>query len=133
FPFGYGLSYTTFAYSDLKISPVKIAQNDTVIVYATIKNTGQMAGDEVVQLYVQDEKASVEREVKSLKGFRRVRLKPGESKIVSFKLDKNALSFYDVKTDKWKAEPGKFNVLLGSSSRDIRLTGEFSLGPVEKF
>jgi len=127
FPFGYGLSYTTFAYSDLKINPEKITQNDTIVVHATIKNTGDMAGDEVVQLYLQDEKASVEREVKSLKGFRRVGLKPGESKIVSFKLDKNALAFYNVKTGEWVTEPGRFNVLLGGSSRDVRLQGGFTV------
>ncbi len=119
FPFGYGLSYTTFKYSDLKISPSEITPNDTAAVQLTVTNTGEMAGDEVVQLYVQDMKASVEREVKALKGFKRVSLRPGESKIVTFKMDKSALSFYDVKSQKWVAEPGEFKILLAHSSKDI--------------
>ncbi len=127
FPFGYGLSYTTFEYSSLQITPNKISTNDTITVKVNIQNTGQRAGDEVVQLYVQDVKASVHREVKSLKGFKRVRLNPDESKIVTFKLDKNDLSFYSEKERKWVAESGKFNLLIGSSSRDIRLTGSFNL------
>lgn len=127
FPFGYGLSYSTFKYSDLKISPRKIAPNDTVVVQLKVTNTGDMAGDEIVQLYVQDVEASVEREVKALKGFQRVSLAPGESKMVSFKLAKSALAFYDVNLRKWKAEPGKYNVLLGSSSRNILLRDEFLL------
>ena len=127
FPFGHGLSYTTFAYSDLRIKPPRMAADDTVTVQLTVKNSGDMAGDEVVQLYVQDVKASVDREVKALKRFKRISLRPGESKIVSFQLDKNAMSFYDVKSNKWKAEPGRFNVLLGSSSRNIRLQGDFML------
>jgi len=127
FPFGYGLSYTTFSYSSLQISPQKIAQNDTVQVQLRVKNTGKMAGDEVVQLYVHDVKASVPREVKALKGFTRVSLKPGETKLVTFKLNKKHLSFYDPKTKKWVAEPGRFEVLIGHSSRDIRLRGSFRL------
>ena len=127
FPFGYGLSYTTCQYSDLKINPTKMAMNDTITVQLTIKNTGQMAGDEVVQLYVQDVKASVERPLKELKGFKRVSLKPAEMKNVTFLLDKSALSFYDVESKKWIAESGKFNVLVGSSSRDIRLRKTFRL------
>ena len=124
FPFGYGLSYTTFAYSDLHINPAKITIDDSVTVQLTVKNSGDRAGEEVVQLYVQDVKASVEREVKALKGFQRISLKPGENKIVCFKLDKKALSFYDVTSKQWKAEPGQFNILIGSSSGDIRLQGE---------
>jgi len=127
FPFGYGLSYTTFEYSDLRINPSRIMADDTVTVQLTVKNTGDMAGDEVVQVYVQDVEASVEREVKSLKGFQRISLDPGERKTISFKLAQSALSFYDVKSKKWVAEPGKFNVLIGSSSADIRLEGEFML------
>ncbi|MBN2088293.1 glycoside hydrolase family 3 C-terminal domain-containing protein, partial [candidate division KSB1 bacterium] len=97
FPFGHGLSFTQFSYSDLKITPVKINQNDTITVDLKVINTGKMAGEEVVQLYIRDVKASVDREVKALKGFSRIGLLPGESKIVKLQLNKNDLSFYDVK------------------------------------
>ena len=125
FPFGHGLSYTRFEYSDLRITPDRMTPADTAAVECTVKNTGAMAGEEVVQLYVQDVAASVEREVKALKGFQRITLKPGESKEVSFRLDKKALSFYDVKNRRWLAEPGYFKVLIGRSSRDIRLEKTF--------
>jgi beta-glucosidase len=127
YPFGYGLSYTTFEYSDLKLSSKDMGLNDTLKVTLTVTNTGKTAGDEIVQLYLSDKKASVEREVKSLKGFKRVSLKPGESKDVTFSIDKSALAFYDVKNKEWKAEKGKFDVLIGASSRDIRLTTGFKL------
>jgi len=127
FPFGYGLSYTTFKYSDLQIIPNKISANDTITVKVNVQNTGQTAGDEVIQLYIHDVKASVDREVKSLKGFKRISLNPGERKTVTFKLENKDLSFYSEKKKKWIAEPGKFNVLIGSSSRDIRLKGSFTL------
>ncbi len=127
YEFGYGLSYTTFEYSDLKLSSTKVTQNDTLEISVTIKNSGKMDGDEVVQLYISDKKASVEREVKSLKGFARVSLKVGESKTVSFKITKKDLAFYDVKNKTWKVEKGKFNVLIGASSRDIKLIKTFTL------
>ncbi len=124
FPFGHGLSYTTFKYSNLDI----IKQNHKFIVKADIQNTGNVAGEEIVQLYIQDVESSVEREVKVLKGFIRVNLEPEESKTVTFQLDKSALAFYDVKTKEWITEPGEFRILIASSSRDIRLTGSFELG-----
>ena len=127
FPFGYGLSYTTFNYSNLEITPNIIKQNGIVTVKVNIQNTGKMAGDEVVQIYLRDIKSSVEREVKALKGFTRVGLKPGESNVVTFELDKSSLAFYDVNLKKWIAEPGKFKVMVGSSSRDIRLESDFEL------
>ena len=127
FPFGFGLSYTNFAYSGLQITPKKIPAGGIVDVKVTIKNSGDRAGDEIVQLYLQDVKASVDREVKSLKGFKRVHLEAGEKKTVTFKINKDDLAFYSEKKKKWIAEPGKFNVLIGSSSRDIRLTGGFTL------
>jgi beta-glucosidase len=92
-----------------------------------VKNTGKISGDEIVQVYVQDISASVEREVKSLKGFARVSLKPGEDKRIFFKIDKDDLSYYDVTKKSWIAEPGQFKVLIGNSSRDIRLEGVFDL------
>jgi beta-glucosidase len=127
FPFGYGLSYTTFEYSDLKISASEISSTDTLTIKVTVKNTGSMAGDEVIQLYLRDIEASVEREVKSLKGFARISLGPGESKTATFKLDQSHLSFYDVNQRQWVAEAGEFEVLVGSSSRDIHLSGKFFL------
>jgi len=127
YEFGFGLSYTTFEYSDLKLSSEKMLQNDTLEISLTVKNTGKVYGDEVIQLYISDKKASVEREVKSLKGFARVSLKAGESKPVTFKITKEDLAFYDVKSKSWVAEKGKFEVLIGTSSRDIRLNKSFSL------
>jgi beta-glucosidase len=127
FPFGFGLSYTAFEYSDIKVDKPVIDQNDTLTVSLRVKNTGRMDGDEIVQLYLHDPVASVEREVKSLKGFERVSLKAGESREVRFKIDKNDLSFYDTPLKRWVAEPGQFDVLIGSSSRDIRLTQHFLL------
>lgn len=127
FPFGFGLSYTTFEFSDLKLNKYSISENDSILVTVKVKNTGKMTGDEVVQLYISDEEASVEREVKSLKGFQRVSLNPGESKTVNIKIDKTALSFYDVKSKSWIAEPGEFEVLVGNSSRNILLKESFTI------
>jgi beta-glucosidase len=127
FPFGHGLSYTTFEYGDLDIIPEKVNINDKIQVQFTLLNTGKVAGAEVIQLYIGDEEASVERPVKELKAFKKVFLKSGEKQVVSLTLDKKALSFYDVNRKDWVAEPGRFNVMIGSSSRDIRLQGEFEL------
>lgn len=101
--------------------------SDSLNVNVVVANTGKMAGDEIVQLYIADEEASVEREVKSLKGFKRVHLMPGEHQTVSFKIDSSALSFFDEKSGKWVAEPGKFDVLIGNSSRNILLRDTFTM------
>jgi beta-glucosidase len=127
FPFGHGLSYTKFDYSGLKITPAKAPAGKQVEVTMRVRNSGARAGAEVVQLYVHDVKASVDRPAKELKGFRRVALNPGEARNVSFTLDKSALSFYSVAKDDWVAEPGAFEVWIGASSRDIRLNGPFEL------
>lgn len=127
FPFGFGLSYTTFEFSDLKFSKESITANDSFFVEVTVTNTGEVNGAEVVQMYICDKEASVEREVKSLKGFKRVSLKPRESKKVILSIDKSALAFYDVNSKSWAAEPGEFEVLIGASSRDIRLRRVFVL------
>jgi beta-glucosidase len=127
FPFGYGLSYTTFEYSDINLSAEKMSPDSELTVSVVVTNTGDVDGDEIVQLYVSDLKASVEREVKALKGFERVKLKAGESKTVTFTIDKVDLSFYDVDSKSWIAEKGKFEVLIGASSRDIRLRKTFTL------
>ena len=114
-------------YSDLQIRPRKVRSDDTVHVQVSVTNTGSMAADEVVQLYVSDKKASVEREKKALKGFRRVHIKPGKQVRVTFELTGKDMAFYDVMGRKWCTEPGEFDVLIGSSSRDIRLSGKFRL------
>ncbi|HXM97362.1 MAG TPA: glycoside hydrolase family 3 C-terminal domain-containing protein [Candidatus Dormibacteraeota bacterium] len=127
FPFGYGLSYTTFQYSDLKVIPTSADFSAPVTVSFNVKNTGSREGAEVAEVYVGDSHASVPRPVKELKGFAKVQLQPGEIKRVSVDLDRRAFSFYDVKRGDWKAEPGKFSILVGGSSEKIELEGEFAL------
>ncbi len=126
FPFGFGLSYTTFEYSDLQV-PKTVQPGEPVEVSVTVTNTGVRAGKEVVQLYVADKVSSLARPPKELKGFKKVSLDPGESKTIDFTLDQRALSFYDPTQKRWVAEPGEFEVLVGSSSRDIRLRAAFTL------
>ncbi|MCK5455594.1 MAG: glycoside hydrolase family 3 C-terminal domain-containing protein, partial [Melioribacteraceae bacterium] len=110
FPFGFGLSYTTFEFSDLKLSKESMTESDSLFVEVTITNSGKIDGDEIVQLYISDKESSVEREAKSLKGFARVSLEAGESKTVTMKIDKSALSFYNVDSKSWVVEPGEFEV-----------------------
>lgn len=128
FPFGYGLSYTKFDYSDLKISPNQTS-GEPVEVSLSVRNGGSRAGAEVVELYVHDGHSSVDRPIQELKGFQRIALAPGESKDVHFKLDRSAIAFYSTEKKDWVTEPGQFDVLVGSSSRDIRARGSFSLNP----
>ncbi|HAF22507.1 MAG TPA: glycosyl hydrolase [Blastocatellia bacterium] len=127
FPFGHGLSYTTFAYSNLKLSRTQIKAGEPLTVEVVVKNTGRRQGAEVVQLYIQDLEASVERPIKELKGFEKVRLKPGQSQLIKFGLNDRSLAFYDPAHKRWVVEPGQFQVMVGSSSRDIRLTTTFSV------
>ena len=126
FPFGHGLSYTSFAYSDLKVAK-KVKTGEKVEVTLQVKNTGKVAGKEVVQLYVADPQSTLPRPPKELKAFAKVELQPGESKAVAFTLDERALSYYNPVKKGWVAEPGEFVVLVGSSSRDIRLQAKFNL------
>lgn len=126
FPFGHGLSYTRFTYSDLKVTKT-VRRGEKVKVSLKVRNSGRLAGKEVVQLYVADPEASLPRPVRELKGFAKLDLKPGQSKSVRFMLDERALSYYDPGRREWVAEPGEFEVQLGSSSRDIRLAGRFRL------
>ncbi len=126
FPFGHGLSYTTFEYSEWTM-PEVVKRGESVKIYVKVKNTGSVAGKEVVQLYVRDVQASVQRPVKELKGFAKVALQPGEEKTVAFELNERALAYYDPDRKAWVAEPGEFEVLIGSSSRDIRLKTKFTL------
>ena len=120
FPFGFGLSYTNFEYSNLVFNKDSIAINDSTIVRCNIKNTGSVAGDEVVQLYIRDLLSSIARPVMELKGFERMHLLPGETKAVSFIINPQLLSMLD-KELKRIVEPGDFRIMIGSSSRDIRL------------
>jgi beta-glucosidase len=120
FPFGYGLSYTTFEYNDICLSKNNINKSDTVQVSVTIKNTGTRDGDEVVQLYIRDVLASVARPVMELKGFQRVHLKAGEARTLSFTITPEMLSMLDSQLNK-VVEPGEFKILIGASSTDIRL------------
>lgn len=127
FPFGYGLSYTSFAYNNLVISPATGDLSKPVSVSFDIKNIGAAPGAEVAEVYVGEAHASVPRPVKELKGFARVHLQPGETKRVTLTLNRRAFSFYDVKQRDWSAEPGSFAILAGASSEDIRLRGSFVL------
>jgi beta-glucosidase len=124
FPFGHGLSYTEYTYENLEISQEKISGNEKFYVTLDVINTGDRLGAEVVQLYIQDVKCSIERPIKELKGFKKVTLKPNEKKPVKFEITKDDLSFFDEKSNDWKAEKGNFNILIGSSSRDIKLQVE---------
>lgn len=126
FPFGHGLSYTRFEYSSLAISPKKVGPAGKVMISFDVKNAGSQKGDEVAQLYIRDNVASVTRPVKELKGFKRVMLKPQEKKTITFRLSIDQLAFYD-RCMRLIVEPGTFNIMVGSSSEDIRLTGSFEV------
>ena len=120
FPFGFGLSYTTFDYSNLHLEKTNISNTDSVKVSCTIKNTGNVAGDEVIQLYIHDVLASVSQPVMQLKGFQRIHLNAGESKEISFMITPQMLSLLD-KDLNHVVEAGDFRIMIGASSRDIRL------------
>lgn len=126
YPFGFGLSYTQFSYSDLEISKPEVAAGDTVEIGCTVKNTGEREGDEVVQLYLKDLYASMVRPIKELAGFRRVHLEAGQSCRVSFTVNTSQLAFLDEEM-KWKIEHGQIQVEVGASSEDIRLTDSFQV------
>ncbi len=126
FPFGYGLSYTTFEYSDLKLSKNKIKSTESIAVSLNVKNSGKVAGEEVVQLYLRDKVGSVVRPIIELKDFQKIKLNAGETKTIKFIIDKEKLSFYNTALQ-WIAEPGDFDLMIGSSSSDIRLKTTFEL------
>lgn len=119
YPFGHGLSYTKFEYSDFNV-PENLNKGDPFLISVKVKNRGDRAGKETVQLYIQDEESSLPRPPKELKGFKKVYLEPGETKTVEFELNERDFSFFNPYLGKWITEPGKFNFLIGSSSRDIR-------------
>lgn len=126
YPFGHGLSYTKFEYSNLRVEPKTTFQGGTIRVSADILNAGSNAGDEVVQLYLRDNVSSVVRPVKELKGFHKIRLAPGERRTVAFELTPEELAFYNRNLER-VVEPGTFTVLLGRSSEDLPLRGEFEV------
>jgi beta-glucosidase len=126
YEFGYGLNYTNFDYSDFKIAENTIKQNGSAHVSVTVKNTGKLAGDEVVQLYIRDLITSVYRPIIELKGFKKIALQPGESKKVDFVLTPDELMMLDRKM-KWVVEPGTFRVMVGKSCKDIKYTGDFDV------
>src|SRR5262249_30451299 len=126
FPFGFGLSYTTFDYSGLAIEPAEIPADGTATVRCTITNSGRRAGDEVVQLYIRDLVASVAQPVIALKQFQRVHLEPGERRDVTFKIGRDDLQLLD-RDLHWTVEPGAFRVLIGASSKDIKLRGQLDV------
>jgi beta-glucosidase len=126
YPFGFGMSFTTFEYSNLKISHEKQLAGGNVEVTVDVKNTGGMAGDEIVQLYIRDEVSSVIRFEKELRGFERISLVPGETKTVRFTLTPEELQMLD-RNMNWIVEPGWFTVMVGSSSTDIRQQGRFEI------
>lgn len=133
FPFGYGLSYTSFEYDRLSLNAEKINAQQSLTVSVDITNTGKCDGKEVVQLYIRDVASSLQRPEKELKGFAKVELQPGQRKTVSFQVDREALAYYDDSACKWIAEAGEFEVLVGSSSQDIRVSGRFLLEGTAQF
>ncbi len=127
FPFGHGLSYTKFKYSNLKLSAKKVSPDGTFKVKVDVTNTGKVKGKEVVQLYVGDVQSTFARPEKELKAFDKVELKPGQKKTVTFTLDREAFWYFDTATNTWATESGEFEILIGASSRDIRLSDKVVL------
>ncbi len=127
YPFGHGLSYTKFEYSNLKLTPDKIAKDGEVDIQFTIKNTGKMKGDEVAQIYAHSIDATIKVPINQLKRFQRITLLPGEIKTLTFKIPASELSFYNTETNDFKTEPGKWEIQIGSSSKDIRLKKNISI------
>lgn len=127
FPFGHGLSYTTFQYDGLKFSANRIKADGSLNVSVDVTNTGKLAGDEVVQLYVHQTKSSVKRPGEELRGFQRISLQPGEKRTVTLSLPGEKLAFWDENTHAFVVEPGEFEAMVGASSGDIRLQQSFEV------
>jgi len=132
FPFGYGLSYTTFEYSDIKTSNNTFTNEEGLVVNVTVTNTGKVKGKEIVQLYVSDSESTLQRPEKELKKFVKIELAPGESKEISFELTSRDFSYFDSKRHMWIAESGEFDILVGASSRDIKQTSTVSMNSVQQ-
>ncbi|MCV9385515.1 beta-glucosidase family protein [Reichenbachiella ulvae] len=132
FPFGHGLSYTSFEYSDIQVSANSITDKDKLTVSATITNTGSVKGKEIIQLYVSDKQSVLQRPEKELKGFTKIELQAGESQKISFELDFRSFAYFDARKDMWVVESGTFDIMLGASSRDIRLTASVDINSTQK-
>ncbi len=126
YPFGFGLSYTTFEYTDISTSKDSFSDAETVTVTVSVKNTGSVAGKEAVQLYIRDNTGVTIRPEKELKGFEKIMIEPGQTRTVSFTLDKRSLAWYNTDIHEWYAASGEYDILIGASSRDIRLTKKIS-------
>jgi len=133
FPFGHGLSYTTFEYSDLALSKTAITDADTLQVSCSIRNTGNASGKEIVQLYVSDTESRLIRPPKELKGFAKVSLAPGETKRVGFELSKRDFSYFDESFGDWVAESGEFEIIVGASVHDVRLKQTIELDAISRW
>jgi beta-glucosidase len=127
YPFGFGLSYTTYTYKNFKVSKSNFKKGDEVLVEFEIENTGKMAGSEIAQLYINDEESSVSRPVKELKRFKKVTLKAGEVQKIQFVLTEQDFAFWDINTKNWKTEPGAFTIMIGAASNDIKLQEKVTL------
>jgi beta-glucosidase len=132
FPFGFGLTYTTFAYSNLQVSAPAIKETESVSVQLKIKNTGRVAGKEVAQLYIHEQRSQVVRPEKELKAFAKITLQPGEEKIVQFELSKRDFAFYDASIHDWTVHPGNFDILVGGSSKDLTLKQTIEVTATER-
>jgi len=121
FPFGYGLSYTAFKYSNLALSSGSLELGGSITVRVDVTNTGKRAGEEVPQLYIHDLKPVIDRPVRELKGFAKIELNPGETKTVQFNIKPRDLAYFDVPGHQWKANAGEYEIQVGASSRDIKL------------
>ena len=131
YPFGFGLSFTTFQYSDIRLDRREISQSDTLKATVTLKNRRQFDGEEIVQMYIRDLKASITRPVKELKGFQKIRLRKGEEKEVTFSTPEPMLRFYDQDLA-CHSEPGEFKVFIGSSSMDVKEASFYLVDSLEK-
>jgi beta-glucosidase len=129
FPFGHGLSYTTFKYGNLRLSAKSFTTDQTLKVKVDVTNTGKIAGKEIVQLYVRDVKSTFARPEKELKAFEKIELKPKQTKTITFTLNREAFWYFDSAKNAWNVEPGEFEILVGASSRDIRLRDVVTLAP----
>jgi len=126
-PFGHGLSYTTFEYSNAKASKPVMTKGGTIKVSVDVTNTGDVDGAEIVQLYIADPEASIDRPSKELKGFEKVYIKAGQTAQVTFEIAEDALSFFDAEKHEWVAEPGEFQALFAASSKDVKAMASFML------
>jgi beta-glucosidase len=132
FPFGHGLSYTTFEYSNLQINKKSITPNETMEVKVDVTNTGKVTGKEVVQLYVRDVKSTFARPEKELKAFEKVELAPQQTKTITFTLDREAFWYFETTLNAWSVEAGEFEILVGASSRDIRASQMVTIEPMKR-